>query len=396
MVTVTSKVLPYPKEPAETHAHRSGTAPALVALVLTRPPSFEQPAPALPPPEGIRTDGIEQPQPPAGVAYLPGEAVLLMTTAFPAMSRAQRLAAVSFAVEDRIGQPLEEVHVALGPEMPGSAGRWLVAVASHAVIAAHQPPPGIRLLPDTVAVPVPQSGWSVWAGTTRAIVRCDDGSGFAAPITALSVFWEAAGRPEITLHGGALPASFPVRAREPLGTGHIPDLAGFDLNGRHHAATDPAFRRTVRGLAAIIAFAAVGHLVLAWLDLLALGRLAEVRALTVRTVLAEQAQPVVGELDPAIAQAVAARRPLDRPSSLDLMNKIFSAMARETGRISVQDLRIDAVQRSAVLTLEAPDLATLQRVEAVLVEAGLTVTSGAATTGNGAAEVRLTIRDGAV
>lgn len=391
---MTSNVLPY--RHGEDLARRSGTSPAPVSLVLTNPPPPGQPVTAWTSTEGIEKSETDQPHPPAGVAYLPGETVLLLTTPLPAMSRAQRIAAVSFAVEDRIGQPLEDVHVALGPEMPGAPGRWLVAVASHEVIAAQRAPPGIRLLPDTVAVPVPQAGWAVWAGATRALVRREDGSGFAAPIAALAVFWEAAGRPEITLHRGALPSGFPVRAGEPIGTAPLTDLAGLDLNGKRHAATDPAFRRTMRGLAAIISFAAVGHLLLAWLDLLALDRLAEERAMAVRAALAEQAQPVAGDLELAIAQALAARRSLDRPSSLDLMTKIFSAMARETGRISVRDLRIDAVQRSAVVTLEGPDLATLQRVEAELVEAGLTVSSGAATTGNGAAEVRLTIRDGAV
>lgn len=118
---------------------------------------------------------------PAGAAPIPAEDVLLLSVALPRMTAAQRRKAVCYGVEDQIACPLDAVHVIAGPAMAG--GRWLVAVVARAVLAAHQTAaPGLRLLPETMGLPVPDEGhWAVWAGACRVILRRADGSGMALP-----------------------------------------------------------------------------------------------------------------------------------------------------------------------------------------------------------------------
>jgi len=322
-----------------------------------------------------------------GVAWLGGEDVLLLAVAMPSMPAAQRRAAVAFAVEDRIAQPLDEVHVVLGPSLGG--GRWLVAVVSHTAMAAQNAIAGLRLLPDTLALPVPAQGWAVWGGA-RVLVRQADGSGFATSQQALPAFWAAAGSPPVTLYAGALPPGIPVAF---MATLPVLDaaLATFDLRAGRHAGRGAGWPRGLRGLLAVLALAGLGHLALLTADVVALGRIAKTSATALHTALAATGQSTGTDLETALAQALAARQPAGQGGLLPLMVQIFTALAADAGRVTLQDLRYAAAGNTATLTLEAPDLATLQGVETALAGAGLTVSAGAATTGGGAAEVQMTI-----
>ncbi|MBC7735709.1 MAG: hypothetical protein H7245_00420, partial [Candidatus Saccharibacteria bacterium] len=145
------------------------------------------------------------PVPPTGVAWLPTEQALILSAALPPLPAAQRRAAVGFAVEDRIAQPLERVVVALGPVI---AGAHVIVVAARRDIAAWRAAhggPTVRLLPDVLALPVPAQGWAVWVGGARALVRLADGTGFAVPVRDLPLLWRHGGCPEIALCGGDLP-----------------------------------------------------------------------------------------------------------------------------------------------------------------------------------------------
>lgn len=340
------------------------------------------------------TAGLPEPRfsAPKGVSLVPGEDVLLLAVDLPVMTASQRRASLGFAIEDRIAQPLDEVQVVPGPQMP--SGQWLVAVVARSVLqgfATDTVKPA--LWPDVLLLPVPGSGWSVWAGGARALVRLPDGTGFATTLTNLPAFWASAGSPDLALYGGALPGSLPITSRAELPAVPDPDLRGFDLrtglggtNGRL------SLPKGARPLLLVAGVAALAHLGLLVTDVAALSRLAAQGEAELRTALSA---PADADLDAALSKALALRQPTDGGSGLlELLTQVFSSIGGQAGAVSVQDLRYQATGNQAVLTIEAPDLAALQSVQTALTGAGLDVTSGAATTSDGAAEAQITIRGG--
>lgn len=211
---------------------------------------------------------------PGGIALVPSEDVLLLAVDLPAMPASQRRAAVGFAVEDQIAQTLDEVQVVLGPQLP--QGPCMVAVIARSVLAGlGTDETDVALWPDVFLVPVPRSGWALLAGAVRALVRLPDGTGFAASPQSLPAFWAAAGSPDITLYGGALPATIPVTARAELPAG--PDLAlrGFDLRaGLNGADGRFSWPTGARSFLVVALVAVLAHLGLLVADVIALDRLA--------------------------------------------------------------------------------------------------------------------------
>lgn len=352
--------------------------PALTLVVAQRLPVIQAPV-------------VQDLRAPNGVTLIPTENVLLLTVDLPSMPAAQRRAAIGFAVEDRIAQPLDQVQVVVGPQM--AAGTWLVAVTAKTVLAGL--PTGKAdnaIWPDVLMLPAPRSGWSVWASAERAVVRLPDGTGFATRTAMLAAFWAAAGAPAVTLFGGALPATIPVTARAELPLATDPSLAGFDLRDRRRqtggglSLLKGAWPLLVVGLVAALA-----HGALLAADVLALSRLAGQREAEVRAVLNV---PSDADLETALAQAFAARQPVGTGGVLVLLARAFGALGAEKGRVSVQSLRYSAADDAAILTLEASDLSTLQAVETALNAEGMNVTAGAATTSDGAAEVQMTLTGG--
>ena len=328
---------------------------------------------------------------PDGVSLVPTEQVLLLAVDLPVMPAAQRRAAVGFAVEDRIAQGLDEVRVVLGPQM--SPGIWLVAVTARSVLTdiAKSDAKGL-LWPDVVLLPVPRAGWAVWSGSGRVLVRLPDGTGFATSAAALPSFWTAAGSPAVTLLSGEMPASIPVAARADMPDAPDPALFGFNLRaGLTDAGGRISLPKGAGRLLAVLLLAALAHLTLLVLDTVALGTMADQRDRELRAMLNA---PDGSDLDLVLSQTLAARQPNDKGGVLAVLSRVFSAIGVEAGRVSVQTLRYAASDDAIVLTVEAPDLATLQSVETALNDAGLIVSAGAATTRDGAAEVQMTIRDG--
>jgi general secretion pathway protein L len=67
--------------------------------------------------------------PRGGTLFVPGEDVLLLAVDLPIASRRHRMEALPFAIEDRIAEPLDAVHVAIGAQL--SPNRYLAAVVKH-------------------------------------------------------------------------------------------------------------------------------------------------------------------------------------------------------------------------------------------------------------------------
>ncbi len=328
-----------------------------------------------------------------GTAWMPAEHALLLSVQLPKMKAAQRRAAVAFAVEEFVTQPLEDVHVALGPEI--SSGAWLVAVVGKTAMQAHAAHQKTltRLLPDVLALPVPPSGWSVWAGQSRVLVRQADGTGFATDRMALPMFWSAAGMPSITLYGGSLPEGLPVSEQAQFPETFDTSLAGFSLLTGRYGAKGQGIPKGLIPLAAMLGVAIIGHLSVQIVDVTALNRIAAAREGDLRDLLK---QPVGTDLETALARALAARMPTSDAGLLPLVAEIFSIIAPSAGSVSLQDLRYNRGDQAVTMTLDAPNLVALQRVEADLVAAGLRVSAGAATTGDGNARVQMILQPGGI
>lgn len=328
---------------------------------------------------------------PNGVSLVPTEDVLLLAVDLPVMASAQRRMAIGYAVEDRIAQTLDEVQVVLGPQM--SPGVWLVAVTARSVLAGASKTDAKGVLwPDVLLVPVPRVGWAVWCDMDRVLVRLPDGTGFATSPAALPAFWTAAGSPPVTAYGSVIPAGIPVAERAALPTTPAPALGGFDLrSGLNRTGAGLSLPKAAKRLVAVLLITAVAHLTLLVTDVIALNRIAGQVEGELRTLLGATEAT---DLDVALAQALAARQPADSGGILSFLSRAFGAIEAEAGRVSVQNLRYTAAEDTAVLSIEAPDLATLQAVETALTGAALTVTAGAAITSDGGAEVQLTIRGG--
>lgn len=331
-----------------------------------------------------------------GTVFARAEDVLLLAVAMPGMPMSQRRAVVAFAVEDRIAQPLESVLVTLGPELsaPGDERRWLVAVASPSAMPADAG--RRRVIPDVLLLPVPAAGtWSVWIGAERALVRTPDGAGFGCPSAALAAFHRAGDSPSVVLFGGDLPEGFDVQRRADLPARLDPAFATFDLNGGATANAQNGLPAGLMRFAMVGLFGLFAHTALLTADVLAYGNLRDDRAQSVRAALGASGQPVTGDLAAALSAVLAREGRPEAVQLLPFMSRVFAGMDGAAGRMSLRDLRYDAATASLAFIIEAPDLTTLQSIETSLSDLGFAVAAGTATTGNGLAEQRLTITEGA-
>ena len=332
-----------------------------------------------------RTDpanaGTAVPQAPAGIRFIPGERVLLLSVTLPPMPASQRAAAATFAAEDSIAQTLEDVHVAVGPEL--TPGQWLVGVVARTDLAMAIGP-GLRLLPDTLALPVPPLGqWSVAEDQGRVLIRLADGTGLVTRAPGLPLLHQCAGAPAITLYAGQIA---PDHLTAPWPAMTLP--ARFDLTNRQSRtlAVPPLARR----LLAVAAITALGHLAILTADTISLSRQQGALAAQLRAAAGTTAD---AGIDALLSRILAPPPPTVRDAGfLPLLAAGFAAMSGQSGRVTLRELRYGAEGNSLALTLLAPDLGSLQQIESELVSAGLDVTSGPATSANGAAEQQLTLR----
>lgn len=334
----------------------------------------------------------------AGVVLAPSEKVRLMTVELPLSSQRQRRAALPFAVEEYLAEPLSHVHVAFGAEVAHrrylsgvvgheSMGGWIEALNGAGLARC-------RIVPDALTVPRPPEGaWSVWVVGPRALVRRADGAGFALGVAVLADAWKLAGEPVLIHHGGELPAG--LTAQEAQG-GHDADIAAtsFDLRQGVYARTEQGRRGALKVAALLVALGLVGHAAVAAIDTLALKRLAEDRRNEARALLQEMAPdlPANGDM---LAQFSRFQPSGTEPQGrfLPLLSRVSETLQPLAEGLAVQALAFSATDNTLSLDLQASDLAALQRIEAALSEAGLEATSGVATAGGGGAEARIVISD---
>ncbi len=346
--------------------------PAHEANVTTIPHAIGAPDPVEPRATGVWTlaDGrpiIAEPEGPATI-LVPSEQVRLLAVDLPLPSRAKRLAALPFAIEDLIAEPVDAVHIALGGEL--SPGRYLVGVVGHEamtrwVAAAEEAGLGsAAMVPDALALPRPGEGeWAVDLSGARALVRAGDGTGFAMPAAMLQPAWVAAARPKVLGYGAPLPAEMAAEGRvHDLGVLAAPAL---DLRQGAYALRRAGFPNLWRRLGWIVALGAAAHIVIALGDTLMLRTIADRREADTRALVASLAPGAA--LGEDVAGAVADMLPRGGGTApqvfLPLLNRVSGALA-PVGGLSVRNLGFEG--NVLTMDLDGTDSSLPARIDAAL------------------------------
>jgi general secretion pathway protein L len=330
----------------------------------------------------------------AGASVIAAEHLSLFALTLPVRSRRRQGAALPFALEDRIGQPIERCHFAVCGAAP--EGGVLAAVVDtdrmeRAVAAAPDGP----VVAEQMLLAVPPVGedrlWRVLREGGRVVARLQDGTGFAASVEGFMALWAAFGRPAVLSHGEALPKEVEVQDLSGAGLPSPGELSALDLRqGRFRPPLGIA--RPLRLVAAASALAVLLHLGIAAADARALREVADDLRLRADRLLEARVPGASAEDDPALIlrRIRAGSSPQTGSAFLPLLDRVSAALAEAETSVSFSGLSWgDGRLR---LTVEAADLDALQRVEARLKARGLDVSSGSATADAGAARAEFTVR----
>ncbi|PZN99888.1 MAG: hypothetical protein DCF28_12355 [Alphaproteobacteria bacterium] len=252
-------------------------------------------------------------------------------------------------------------------------------------------------MPDALSLPMPATGtWSVRVDSGRALVRTDQGTGFALPVRDLPTAWSAAGQPRLALLGGDLPDTMIEGVEDEsvlLGTVHDPVavLAPLDLRQGTHAAVRAGAPDMLKTVAMIAGIGVLAHVAILAVDALLLHRMAETRETETRLLLQQVApdlapgEDLIAAADRALPQGSGGARPFTR-----LLAEASSALP-PAGQMAFTQVAYDQAGELS-LGVVVPDAATLEQAVAALSTAGLTasgapagVEQGVATTGLNAA-----------
>ena len=308
----------------------------------------------------------------AGVAMrdlllVPAEDVLTLAVALPLPSHARRLAALPFAIEDRITDRIDAVHLALGAQRIG--GNWIAGVIDPAkmqnwLIAAEEAGLGdAAIMPDALALPLPgESRWNVLrqAGG-RILARLPDGTGFAAQQPLFLAIWGAAGKPECDELTGFEPIT-PI------------DL---DLRQGLFARPRQGLSTTARRVAIVAAAGLLAHGAIAAADTIALRSIAAKRGNELIAALNTAAPGRFTASDPHDAAVLAAELlPAGTnapPGSLvPLLVRTSNALAPFGNLLTMQGLEFDEGQRRLLIDTSLADPSAAPSIVDALRKAGLT------------------------
>jgi general secretion pathway protein L len=338
-----------------------------------------------------------------GVVLVPSEQVLILGVDLPLPTRRQRLAALPFAIEERLAEPLEALHVALGVEL--SPGRYLAGVVRHDIMrdwTARLDAAGLgrsALIPDALDLPPAEDGaWSVLRMGDRALVRTADGRGFALPATMLAAAWASAGHPPIVSHGEPLAGNLPTvqPQYDPLQLSDTAPPPVLDLRQGPYSSRGRPLGTILRRLAFVMGAGAVAHAAIAAADTVALQNAAHARH--------DQALAMIRQTAPATPADADLVATLDRllpegggaPGGfLPLLSRTSTALRPVSAGIAMRSIGYNAADGGLSLSVEAADMAGLQRVQGALAAAALSPSAGAATAESGRANGDFIVRDGA-
>lgn len=325
--------------------------------------------------------------------FLRPQEAIVFSVALPPLASVQRKAAATFAVEDLIASPLEEVRVALGPEYPAGSGRWLVAVARSEIIEAVEAA-GAPVFAAQMRLPVPETGWVVCAEGDLTLIRKEDGSGLCLPARLVGATWAEAGNPPITLMGNTpVPALAPTwQIAAPL-PGDAALLA-FDMSANADRGETGARWKGIRAGVAVVAGLTILNLGLALADLAALGRFAESADAKLTVALLRLGAPAENPTEEAtrlLAQRGDAGKGVD---FLSLLTRVLASTPDFSHQATLGSVQFNEESGALVLAIQAVDIPSFQAIQNRLVDAGFILDAGPVTSRDGAAEALLTVRAG--
>jgi general secretion pathway protein L len=350
------------------------------------------------------------------VVLVPAEDVLLTEARVAAKSRAQRMQAIPFAVEDQLLAPVEDLQFAATESAGDTVGVAVVARATLRAWLDRLAANGIRpdvLLPESLALPLAPDRATALVENGRAIVRLAPSSAFVAAPAELGAWLERAGgdaRPldVFDFRDGAQPrlavpaASYEERQRDPLAflARSLRSPALNLLNGefapQHRAARGARWWRVAAALAAAVVALAVLDL---GLEVLQLSR-TSARLDAAATDAVRRAFPDVdgAELARATPADIARRRierlrgGTDGSGFLRVVGEIAPVLGSTT---QIQTRGMEFRNGTLELGLRAPDVATLDAVrERLAAQPGLAVTVTAANPGESGVDGRIRIASG--
>ncbi|MGI4880581.1 MAG: type II secretion system protein GspL [Janthinobacterium lividum] len=292
------------------------------------------------------------------ILLVPTEDVLLLVVDLPPSSPAKRAAAAAIAIEQRLSEPLDAVHVAVGAA--SAPHRHLVGVVRRALlqswIAALERVDlsHAAIVPDVLFLPVPPAGsWSIEATGGRVLARTDTGAGFAVRDELFPLFWKRSGQPTCVVYGNELPAGLPAiagavasvfRAREESNV--------LDLRQGGYACRNRLVSPLLRRFGTIFATGLAGHTAIAGAD--ALDLRADARAIHTQVEnLRRQELPSV----PADLLEASLLKPARADHFLPLLSRVANVLQTRSGwTASALSYRAN----SSALTLS---LAPLKKIE---------------------------------
>ncbi|MEM5544397.1 type II secretion system protein GspL [Sulfitobacter sp. AS92] len=316
----------------------------------------------------------------------------------PRATARQRRALLTFAVEDRIAAPIQSVQVVQGPLDSADPGRLLAFVLSQEVMAeiASADAP---YLPEFLMIPRPDPeggpAWSVWREGDRAVVRASDGIGFALRAAMLPSLWARAGHPKLYALAGTLGDALP--AEDLSAAPPPPDPRDIAFSFARPAAAGTEGFAAWRWAAAAAGAALLIHLGLTAFDTAALKRIAQQERIAAEAAIAGvlPGVPLTGDVGPILARLTPTPSDAGRGPFLPLLNEVAGTLAQNSATVGFRRLSWGRRDNTLVVLMQSPGLEDLQRIEQDLESAGFAVRSGAATAGNGGAEVEMRITGGA-
>jgi len=308
------------------------------------------------------------------VILTPSQSTRLVALDLPAKSARDRVLALPFAFEDILAEPLDASAFAVGVALAPS--RYLVAATNKTVLDRWIARldalglPDALLTPEALMLPVPPTGkWSLAVLGSQAIVRTEDGGGFATRHAQIGLAWEAANRPGIVLFDAA-DTSLPIESQEPLAP-HLAMLSKPSIDLRQGVLREALpIRRRLGQLAAIGLMALLAHGAVAAAEGFQLHRLAKLRhaqaLASLRTTspqISDNAD-LIGELDAlALPQAASGFTPL--------LSRTAGVLGQLPSPLRLRGLAFDARDASLTLSIETEGLGQLHRINSALLKAGL-------------------------
>lgn len=331
---------------------------------------------------------------------VPTEQVRLLAVDLPLSSRARRLEALPFAIEDQIAEPAESLHLALGAEI--APKRYLVGVVrrevmEHWVALAEAGGLGhAAMVPDVLALPAggADSWWALVKGN-RVLVRTGEG-GFAGPVPLLKTAYEAAPHRsdlDVAVAGdappdGSLPEGWKVDGAGYTAREMVERLADapLDLRQGAYAIRRAGASRFWKRAGWIVAIGAVAHAAIAAADTLALRSIADRRAEETRTAaaLAAPGANLGGDLKATIPDLLPRGGGGAPDAFLPLLSRVSGALQPLAGSFTVR--RIGFEGSALTMDLDAADPGLAARIDAALRAVRLRAT----TTGSPGGAIRIT------